>query len=217
MRNFVVPGGIAALCLFLAGCTVDGLTSPARTATEELPIFTVADQAATKLDEQIAPHLKIFLDTTSINAPDASYATLAIRERLLRQGSALIEDKAWADAEVQVRSAQFRPTSTAFFSARRNSRFPLFRASRQRLFSGAVDRFVQTIADSTAKFAATGYDPKTGQLVLATDPQYGYSHKIEWAFLLFFPGRIGITCCPKKAPTRYAKRLPNLRAANATA
>jgi hypothetical protein len=36
---------------------------------------------------------------------------------------------------------------------------------------------------ATAKFEAIGYDPKTGQLVVATEPQYGHSEKIDWTLL----------------------------------
>ena len=40
--------------------------------------------------------------------------------------------------------------------------------------------FKRTQTKATAKFIATGYDAKTGKLVIATDPQFGHS---DWVLL----------------------------------
>lgn len=37
-----------------------------------------------------------------------------------------------------------------------------------------------------AKFAGVGYDAKTGKLLGATEPQYGFSHERRYVLLLFF-------------------------------
>ena len=36
---------------------------------------------------------------------------------------------------------------------------------------------------ATAKFEAIGYDAKTGELVVATEPQFGHSEKVDWTLL----------------------------------
>jgi hypothetical protein len=50
----------------------------------------------------------------------------------------------------------------------------------------ALVLFKRAESEATAKFAATGYDQKTGKLIVTTDPQFGYSHKVDWGVLLFF-------------------------------
>src|SRR5689334_8369238 len=94
---------LAGLCLLLTGCIAERATSPLRTATEELLISTAADRAADKLAEQIPANIRAYLDAY-IDAPDGIYATRAIRDRLLRRGIVLADDRAAADVVIEVRS-----------------------------------------------------------------------------------------------------------------
>ena len=112
---------LAGLCLFLAGCITERGTSPLRTATEELLISTAADRAAGKLAEQIPANIRAYLDAY-IDAPDGIYATRAIRDRLLRRGIVLADDRTAADVIIEVRSGALSTDalkgSTAPFDAR---------------------------------------------------------------------------------------------------
>ena len=45
--------------------------------------------------------------------------------------------------------------------------------------------FKQEETDGLAKFAATVTDTKTGKLIVATDPAYGYSRRSHWVLLFF--------------------------------
>src|SRR5258706_11100197 len=95
---------VLGLTLLLAGCVAERATSPSRTATEQLLISTAADRAAEKLAEQIPANIRVLLDTTYIDAPDRGYALLAIRDRFLRRGIALADDRASAGARLEVRA-----------------------------------------------------------------------------------------------------------------
>jgi hypothetical protein len=48
-----------------------------------------------------------------------------------------------------------------------------------------LNLFKQEEADGIAKFAATVSDTKTGKLIIATDPAYGYSRRSNWVLLFF--------------------------------
>ena len=179
---------LLALSLLLAGCVAERATSPLRTATEQLLISTAADRAAEKLAEQIPTNIRVFLDTAYIEAPDASYASRAIKDRFLRRGIALADDRASADAVIEVRAGALSTDEKITSLGTPQLTLPVIPgvAGYNGFPIPAINLFKKADTRATAKFAATGYDPKTGKLVVATDPQYGYSQKTDWVVLLFF-------------------------------
>jgi len=72
---------------------------------------TAIDRAADRLAQQIAANLKVFLDTSSLDGPDARYAAAEITDRLLRRGLRLMATRAEADAVVIVRSSVLSTTT----------------------------------------------------------------------------------------------------------
>jgi hypothetical protein len=56
----------------------------------------------------------------------------------------------------------------------------------QTLVIPSLNLFKRAEARATAKFAATGYDPKTGKLVVATEAEVSSSRKVDWSVLLLF-------------------------------
>ena len=179
---------VFALTLLLTGCVAERATSPARTATEQLLISTAADRAAEKLAEQIPGNIRVLLDTTYIDAPDGGYALLAIRDRFLRRGIALTNDKASADAILEVRAGALSTDEKITSLGTPQLSLPIIPgiAAYNGFPVPAINLFKKADTRATAKFAATGYDPRTGKLVVATDPQYGYAQKTDWVVLLFF-------------------------------
>jgi hypothetical protein len=158
-----------------------------RTATEQLLISTAADRAAEKLAEQIMPNIRAFLETDLIGVPDASYAALAIRDRFLRRGVQLVDDKGMADAVIEVRIGALSTDERSTFIGTPELPIPTVPGyTTSSVLLPAFNLFKRATTRATAKFAATGYDPKTGKLVVATEPQYGYSQKVDWAVLLLF-------------------------------
>ncbi|HXJ02822.1 MAG TPA: DUF6655 family protein [Micropepsaceae bacterium] len=177
---------VGCLPLLLAACTTQRATSPQRTATEELLISTAADRAAAKLAEGIPTDIKVFLDTANIAGPDAGYAALTIRDCLLRRGVLLVADRTMADAIIEVRSGSLSTDEHSIFLGTPDLPIPGVPGLTGGFLVPSLNLFKRAEAKATAKFAATGYDPKTGKLVIATDPQFGNSQKIDWSIFLFF-------------------------------
>jgi len=178
---------LVGLCLFLSGCISERATSPLRTATEELLVSSAADRAADKLAQQIPANIRAYLDAY-IDAPDGIYATRAIRDRLLRRGIALSDDRATADVVIEVRSGALSTDEKTILLGTPQLTVPIVpgvATTTSGFAVPAINLFKKADTRATAKFAATGYDTRTGKLVVTTDPQYGYSHKTDWVILLF--------------------------------
>ena len=186
-QRFATRFAFLVSALWLAGCTTERATSPMRTATEQLLISTAADRAAEKLAEQIMPNIRAYLETDLIGTPDASYASLAIRDRFLRRGVQLVDDKSMADAVIEVRIGALSTDERSVFLGTPELPLPTLPGyTTSSVLVPALNLFKRATTLATAKFAATGYDPKTGKLIVATEPQFGYSHKVDWAVLLLF-------------------------------
>jgi len=170
--------------LLLAGCAAERATSPARTATEELLISSAADRAAEKLAEQIPVGLKVLLGTTSVASVDERYATAAIRDRFMRRGVILVDDKASADMVIEVRTGALSTDERSVSLGTPQIQLPAVPGvASTGIPVPSLSVFKRNQTKATAKFEAIGYDPKTGQLVVATEPQYGHSEKIDWTLL----------------------------------
>ena len=80
----------AAVGFGLAGCSSVQVTTPARSATEQLLISTAADQAAERLAAQLAVKGSIFVDASGVEGYDTKYAVFAVRDGLRHGGSAAL-------------------------------------------------------------------------------------------------------------------------------
>src|ERR1700761_5257374 len=92
-----------AIALVLSACTLNTVTVPSRSATEEMSISTAADRAADKLAQDLTAGGSVFVDATYFDAPDAKYAIGAIRAAIVRRGTKLAADRAKADRVVEIR------------------------------------------------------------------------------------------------------------------
>lgn len=170
--------------LVLASCAAERATSPARTATEELLISSAADRAAEKLAEQIPAGVKVLLGTTSVASVDERYATAAIRDRFMRRGVILVDDKHSADMVIEVRTGALSTDERSVSLGTPQIQLPAVPGvASTGIPVPSLSVFKRNLTKATAKFEAIGYDPKTGQLVVATEPQYGHSQKVDWTLL----------------------------------
>jgi hypothetical protein len=176
---------LAGLSFCLAGCVTERATSPLRSATEELLISTAADRAADKLAAQIPSNIKAYLDVY-IDAPDGIYASRAIKDRLLRRGVVLVDNKAAAETVIEVRSGALSTDEKTIAIGTPQLTIPAIPgpAATNGFPVPAITLFKKADTRATAKFAATVYDTRTGRLVVTTDPQFGYSKKTDWVILL---------------------------------
>lgn len=182
-----MPRPLAVACALLAalgGCSKIRESVPQRTATEQLLLSQAADKAAERLAQGIPGDQAVFIDAANFEATDGKYALATIRDSILKRGARLVDDKAKADTIVEVRSGALSIDESSALIGIPSMDVPI-------PLSGAVGLpevalFKRARKQGIAKFAATGYDARTGRLVAAAGPEYGLSEKTEYVVLLFF-------------------------------
>ena len=202
MRNIITITGLA---LMMSGCTTVTVSNPPRTATEELLISRAADQAADHLKPEFPTGTKIFVDASNFDGYDSKYAIGTIRDRLLRQGAYLTDAKAEADMVLEIRSGALSIDETTLLVGIPTFNIPIPLATGTFAFP-EIALYKKAVRAGVAKFAATGYDPKTGALITTTDPQFGFSEKTHKIILIFFSSTTNDTV-PPGAPVDGAKPL----------
>ena len=92
-----------AVLVALAACSGARETEPGRTATEQLLFSVAAERAADQLALAIPADTKVFVDPAYVEGTDSKYLLSTIRDRVLRHGAALVDNKAQADIVVEPR------------------------------------------------------------------------------------------------------------------
>lgn len=172
------------LFLTLSGCVTERQTDTARTATEELLISSAADRAAEEISQKMPSGSKVFLEAGNFDALDGKYAVGTIRDTLLRHGNPLVDKKDGADIVVEIRSGALAIDNHETLVGIPSYNVPIPLAGALSLPKIALYDVVTQ--EGVAKFAATGTDAKTGALVVASLPQYGFAHKAKHTVMLFF-------------------------------
>lgn len=180
-RSFVFS---IALLLALTACTSVRETEPARTATEQLLFSTAAERAADKLAFNMVEGTKVFVDPTYVDGTDSKYLLSTIRDRVMRRGGDIVDEKAKAEIVIE-------PRVGAISIDRQKRLFGIPDFGIPIPLAGEVDvpeiaLFKRDTRQGVIKVAATHYNAKTGLLIQSLDPVYGFSHKTDWAFLIFF-------------------------------
>jgi hypothetical protein len=188
-RARLKPAAALAATLALAGCTTDRLTEPSQTATEQLLISTAVDHAVDQLNPTIPSGTKIFVDAQFFdNAPgDAAlyskYAVASVRDRLLRLGARLVDDRKTADMVVELRTGGQSIDHHDFLVGLPAIPVPIPLVGT--LSTPKLALYERNRQTGIAKLAVTAYG-KDGALTASTGPTYGESDKTEWGLLLFF-------------------------------
>jgi hypothetical protein len=196
---------IIAAAFLAAGCTAVRTTSAARSSQELLLISTAADRAAEALAAQVPSNITAYLDLSGFAAQDAAYGGAAIQDALLRHGVRLISDRTKADAVILPRAGDLSTDERQTLFGIPALPTPITAATGTTL--PALSLYQETEAKGIAKFAATVYDPRTGKLIVSTDPAYGFSHENDGVVLFFITWRrndMGLD--PSKNPPRVAGR-----------
>jgi hypothetical protein len=180
---------LAAIVL-MAGCTTTRNTSPAQSAKAELLIATAADRAAAALAAQVPPNLAGWIDRSGMLVKDDrndAYALAAIEDALLRHGVRLVADRPKADAVILPRAGDLSTDERQSLFGIPPLPVPVAGAALTTLPPLAL--YQENEAKGIAKFAASVYDPKTGKLIVSTDPAYGFSHANSGVVLFFITWR----------------------------
>ena len=146
-----------------------------------------------------------FVDLSGFAAQDAAYGGAAIQDALLRHGVRLISDRTKADAVILPRAGDLSTDERQTLFGIPALPTPITVSTGTVL--PALSLYQETEAKGIAKFAATVYDPKTGKLIVSTDPAYGFSHENDGVVLFFITWRkndMGLD--PTKNPPRVADR-----------
>lgn len=171
--------------LLLAGCSSTRTTSPSRSAQEMLLITTAADRAAEALAQQVPTNLTAWIDPSGFAAEDQAYGLAAIKDALLRHGVRLVSDQTKADAIILPRAGTLSTDEKNTLVGIPSLPVPLAPG----VLIPPLSLYSENVAKGAAKFAASIYDPKTGKLIVSTDPAYGFSHEDDGVVLFFFSWR----------------------------
>jgi Family of unknown function (DUF6655) len=178
---------ILAMC-GLGACTTVRESSPQRTATEQLLISTAVDRAIAQVNLKIPAGTKVFVDADQLEGSDGKYAAGEMKDRLLRNGAHLVNDKGNADAVVEVRAGALSIDDKQTLVGIDSFDAPI-------PFAGQAAKIPQLalyndkVRQGVAKIAAFGYSRSDGKLIDVTGPQFGYSHQYERTLLFFFTWR----------------------------
>jgi len=170
--------------LSLAGCSTARESQPGRTATEQLLFSTAAERAVDQLPLSIAAETKVFVDPAYIEGTDSKYLLSTIRNRVLRRGAALVDNKGQADLVFEPRIGAISIDRGETLVGTPHFGIPIPLAGDIPFPQLAL--YKEDTQQGVIKVAATSYDSRTGKLVQDLDPVYGFSHKSEWVALLLF-------------------------------
>lgn len=187
-RARLAPMATLAAMLALAGCTTTRLTEPGQTANEQLLISTAVDQAVSQLNTTIPAGTKVFVDGQYVDtAPgDAAlytkYFIASVRDRLLRQGARLVDDRGSADMVAELRTGAQSINHDDFLIGLPAIPIPIPLTGT--VTTPKVAIFENDDQTGIAKLAVTAYD-KDGALTTSTGPVYGKSELAHKVLLLF--------------------------------
>lgn len=178
-----IPIALLILLAVASACSSARETNPDRTATEQLLISTAAERSARRLDLDVPQGTRVFVSADYLEGTDSKYALGAVRDRLLRQGMALVPKREDAEAVVEVRAGALSIDESDTLVGIRSFDIPIPLAGPLTLPEIALFKRVQR--QGVARLAATSYGTADGRLIDSADPQFGYAHKKKWVVLLF--------------------------------
>jgi len=175
------PAILVVLLLVLSACTSRRETDPGRSASEMLLFSTAADRAADKLTFNLKPGTKVFVDATYVEGTDSKYVVSSIRDRVMRKGGDLMDDKGKAELIIE-------PRIGALSIDRDRTLFglPAIPVPLVGVEVPEIAIFKRSYQQGVVKLAATTYDPKTGLMVQSLEPVYAFSNRRDWTALIFF-------------------------------
>ncbi|WP_428246729.1 DUF6655 family protein [Ferrovibrio sp.] len=175
---------VLALLVVLAGCSTVKETDTGRTATEQMLLSTAADRAAEQTAEKIPAGSTVFVDERFVEGADGKYAIAAIRDHILRRGARLVAERKDAAMAVELRIGALAVDDKNTLVGIPDFGVPIPLAGNVNVPEIAL--FKKRRRQGVIKIAATTIDTRTGELVQAGDPVYGFAEKTDWALLIFF-------------------------------
>lgn len=178
LRPVFLLGLALSAAALAAACTTERRTAPSRTASEQLMLSSAVDRAVQNLSLRVPHGARVFVDATWFEGTDNRYAVAAIRERLLRRGARLTANREDADMIVEIRSGALSIDENALVVGIPQMEVPIPLAGSFAFPEIAL--FKRDRRQGIAKFAAVGYDAKTGELISVSDIDMGFSEQTQW-------------------------------------
>ena len=150
-------------------------------------ITTAADRAAEALAAEIPADLTAYVDPSGFTAEDQAYGMAAIIDALLRRGIRLAASRGEADAVIAPRAGVLSTDEKQVLLGVPSLPAPTPAGTIMTLPS--LSLYQESVVNGVAKFAASVYDPKTGKLIVSTDPAFGFAHSTEGVVLFVITWR----------------------------
>ncbi len=180
--------------ILLAGCTTITMTEPPQTATEQLLVTTAIDGAVAKMNvSSFAPGTRIFVDTSFFDGLGRDrtilfpkYAMAAVRERLLRAGALLTDDRQMADVIVELRTGGQSVDHNALFVGIPSLTIPAPPTFTTPVTTPELALFKRDRKTGVAKLEIVAYRRDSGAFAGASGASFGASNHTEYTVLLLF-------------------------------
>lgn len=183
---------MVSTAVLAGGCTTVTVTEPPETATEQLLITTAIDNAVANMNVAIPAGTRIFVDTSYFDGVGRDqkvlfpkYAMAAIREKLLRSGGLLAENRQTADMIVEARTGGQSVDHNSLFVGLPALSIPL-PPSFYPVATPELALFKRDRETGVAKLAIVAYRQGTGAYVASSGPSFGSSNHTETTILLVF-------------------------------
>ena len=193
-----------AICALscLIGCHSLEVTTPKRSAAEQLLLSTAVDHALTNVNLKPLEGRRVFVDEGYFEGYDDQYALGAIREMISRQGALLVESPAEAQSIVEVRSGGLGIDKRTTLFGIPEIAIPVPLAGT--VVTPEIALYKSLKADAVGKMALFAYDRESREFEHATGSMAGTSKFHHYKFLGFINWRI--TDIPEIDP-KIADRL----------
>ena len=109
---WLILGCLLALSI---GCATTKSSDTARTGIEQLLISSATDQALDKVNFEPIRNAKVYVETKYLDCTDKNYIIVSLHQRLLRNGSTLVEKAEEAQVILEIASGAVGTDRQEFF------------------------------------------------------------------------------------------------------
>jgi len=168
-----------ALLVLVSGCASTKSSDTARTGVEQLLISSATDQTLDKINFTAIQGAKIYVETKYLDCTDKNYIIVALHQRLLRNGSTLVDKPEDAQVILEIGSGGVGTDRQEFFVG--IPAIPLPPPSPIAL--PKLELFTRTKAMGTAKLIVVAYDAKTRIPVVDSGTPLARADYKQWNLL----------------------------------
>ncbi|HEV2327760.1 MAG TPA: DUF6655 family protein [Verrucomicrobiae bacterium] len=170
------------MAIIIGGCSTEEITSPSRSATEQLLLSSAADRALANANLTIFAGRSVFFDFTYFDSYDSKYVEGEIRDAFSRAGALMAANNKSADVVVEARSGAFSINTNSSFFGIPSIPLPVPGTAEEPVTPQLA--FYQKMTDvSYAKFALLAFDNKSRAHIYSSGPLDGKAYNNYTAIL----------------------------------